>query len=76
MGRPPSFRSAGTGQDHSQGYDAFVRTPNRFRHLAVRVDGPRFLSVVLFTCKCFDTQQAVAATHDFFAMSKVAHQEF
>jgi hypothetical protein len=74
-GAPSIFSPRGEGQDHNQGYDAFVPLIDSGISLYVWT-GPRFLSVVLFTCKCFDTQQAVATTRDFFEMNKVAHQEF
>ena len=74
-GAPTIFSPRGEGQAQNQGYDAFVPLIDSGISLYVWT-GPRFLSVVLFTCKRFDAAQAVGATRDFFEMSKVAHEEF
>ncbi len=74
-GAPTILSPRGTGLAQNRGYDAFAPLVDSGISLYVWT-GPRFLSVVLFTCKRFDTPQAVAATRDFFSMSKVAHQEF
>ncbi len=74
-GAPTIFSPRGEGQAHNQGYDAFVPLVDSGISLYVWT-GRQFLSVILFTCKRFDAMQAVAATRDFFSMSRVAHQEF
>lgn len=38
--------------------------------------GPRFLSVVAFTCKPFDADRAVDVTRDFFGLTSHASQSF
>jgi S-adenosylmethionine decarboxylase len=38
--------------------------------------GPRFLSMVAFTCKAFEAAAAVEATRGFFAMSEIEHTSF
>ncbi len=74
-GGPTIFSPRGEGQAQNQGYDAFVPLVDSGISLYVWT-GPRFLSVVLFTCKRFDAERAVGTTRDFFEMSEVAHQEF
>jgi S-adenosylmethionine decarboxylase len=59
----------------NQGFDAFVPLIDSGISLYVWSQ-PRFLSVVAFTCKRFDTERAVEFTRDFFAMSQVASQQF
>jgi hypothetical protein len=38
--------------------------------------GPRFLSVVVLTCKSFDDARALEFTRTFFRMSRTAHRAF
>ncbi len=72
---PIVFAPAGEGQAENAGYDAFVPLIDSGISLYVWT-GPKFLSVVAFTCKRFDADAAVAATRDFFAMSSVEHASF
>ena len=74
-GTPTIFAPAGLGRDANQGFDAFVPLIDSGISLYVWSQ-PRFLSVVAFTCKRFDTERAVEFTRDFFAMSQVASQQF
>src|SRR5436190_5735519 len=64
-GAPTIFAPAGLGRAENQGYDAFVPLIDSGISLYVW-SGPRFLSVVAFTCKRFDAEQAVRFTRDFF----------
>ena len=74
-GAPTIFAPTGDGRTENQGYDAFV--PLIDSGISVYVwSAPRFLSVVIFTCKQFDADKAVGAVRDFFQLSKVAAQDF
>jgi S-adenosylmethionine decarboxylase len=74
-GSPTIFAPAGLGREENQGYDAFVPLIDSGISLYVWSQ-PRFLSVVVFTCKRFDADRAVDFTRDFFAMGEVASQQF
>jgi S-adenosylmethionine decarboxylase len=74
-GAPTIFAPGGAGRAENAGYDAFVPLIDSGVSLYVW-SVPKFLSVVAFTCKQFDVPEALAVTHDFFAMSRIAHQTF
>ena len=56
---------AGEGRDENAGFDAFVPLIDSGIS-GYFWTGPRFLSVVLYTCKAFDEAAAVAFTRAFF----------
>lgn len=72
---PTIFAPEGAGREENAGWDAFVPLIDSGISLYVW-SAPRFLSVVAFTCKRFDAAHAVEVTRDFFAMTRVAYQEF
>ena len=74
-GEPTVFAPGGEGRSENAGYDAFVPLIDSGISLYVWT-GPRFLSVVAFTCKPFDAATAVAVTRDFFAMTEVESATF
>jgi hypothetical protein len=74
-GAPTIFAPEGTGREENAGYDAFVPLIDSGISLYVW-SRPRFLSVVMFTCKRFDADRAVSITRDFFGMREVEHSEF
>jgi S-adenosylmethionine/arginine decarboxylase-like enzyme len=60
-GRSAIFSPGGEGRTENQGFDAFV--PLIDSGISVYVwTGPRFVAVVLFTCKAFDEQAAIDYT--------------
>lgn len=74
-GEPTIFAPGGEGREENQGYDAFI--PLIDSGISVYVwTGPRFLSVVVFTCKSFDADRAVEFTRSFFQMPRLAHRDF
>jgi len=74
-GTPTIFAPGGLGQEQDEGYDAF--TPLIDSGISLYVwSGPRFLSVVIFACKRFDTADAIGLTRTYFGMTKIAHQQF
>jgi S-adenosylmethionine decarboxylase len=72
---PVVFAPGGEGRQDNEGYDAFVPLIDSGISLYVWT-GPRFLSVVAFTCKAFDAEAAVAVTREFFAMTDTEHSSF
>jgi hypothetical protein len=72
---PIVFAPGGDGRAENAGYDAFVPLIDSGISLYVW-SGPKFLSVVAFTCTHFDTDAAVATTREFFAMTEVEHLSF
>jgi len=74
-GAPTIFAPEGAGRDENEGYDAFVPLIDSGISLYVW-SRPRFLSVVMFTCKKFEAEQAVAITKEFFRMPAVEYAEF
>ncbi|MGH8991899.1 MAG: S-adenosylmethionine decarboxylase [Acidimicrobiia bacterium] len=74
-GDPTVFASAGLGRDQNQGYDAFIPLIDSGISLYVW-SAARFLSLIVFTCREFDTEAAVSFTRDWFSLSDVAHQTF
>jgi hypothetical protein len=65
-GRPVVFQpGTGEGRAENAGFDAFV--PLIDSGIAGYFwTGPRFLSIVLYTCKGFDEAAAIAFTRDYF----------
>ena len=65
-GEPVVFAPAsGAGRDEHAGFDGFV--PLIDSGISIYVwTGPCFVSTVLYTCKGFDNDAAVAFTKDFF----------
>jgi hypothetical protein len=74
-GAPTIFAPDGDGRAENQGYDAFVPLIDSGISLYVW-SGPRFMSVIIFTCKNFDSSTAVRVTRDFFQCSQVVSEEF
>src|SRR5262245_19721451 len=72
---PVIFAPRGEGSDENEGYDAFVPLIDSGISLYVWT-GPSFLSMVAFTCKAFDAEEAVTATSEFFGMTRTAHTAF
>jgi S-adenosylmethionine decarboxylase len=67
-GAPVVFAPASDeGRAENAGYDAFVPLIDSGIS-GYFWTGPRFLSIVLYTCKGFDESRAVAFTRDFFAI--------
>ena len=74
-GKPVIFAPAGLGREEHEGYDAFL--PLIDSGISVYVwTGPRFVSTVLFTCKAFADDLAVAYTKDCFGLTDFEHRAF
>jgi S-adenosylmethionine decarboxylase len=74
-GAPTIFAPAGDGRAENQGYDAFVPLIDSGISLYVW-SAPRFLAIVIFTCKLFDADTAVSLARDYFAMPELEHSVF
>lgn len=74
-GEPTIFSPGGDGRDENQGYDAFVPLIDSGISLYVWTSS-RFLALVVFTCKAFDAERAVAFTRDYFGMRELEHTGF
>ena len=65
-GEPVIFEPAsGMGKDENAGFDAFVPLIDSGIS-AYFWNGPKFLSVVIYTCKSFDQDKAVEVTKEFW----------
>ena len=68
-GEPIVHHTGGEGKAANQGYDAFVPLIDSGIYLCVW-SGPRFASVILYTCAEFDEMQATGLTREFFGMTE------
>jgi S-adenosylmethionine decarboxylase len=74
-GEPIIFSPGGEGKEENQGYDAFV--PLIDSGISVYVwTSKKFFSIIIYTCKSFDEQQATAVTKKFFAAEEVETMAF
>lgn len=74
-GDPIIFSPAGMGKEENQGYDAFVPLIDSGISLYVW-SNKKFVSLIIYTCKGFDSQKAVEFTKDFFKIDEVVSEEF
>ncbi len=74
-GEPIIFSPEGLGKEENQGFDAFL--PLIDSGISVYIwNNKNFFSIILYTCKDFDTQKAIATTKQFFQSQKTAHMSF
>lgn len=67
-GEPVVFApTSGTGKEKNAGFDAFVPLIDSGIS-GYFWTGPRFLSILLYTCKGFDEAAAITYTREFFAI--------
>ncbi len=72
---PTIHAPGGLGKAENQGYDAFL--PLIDSGVAAYVwTGPRFFSIVVYTCKAFDPEAAIDYTLRFFAATAVESMAF
>lgn len=74
-GEATVFAPGGLGREGNEGYDAFVPLIDSGISLYVWT-AERFAALVMFTCKTFDAERALAFTCEFFAMTDWDHQQF
>ena len=68
-GEPIVHQTSGQGKAANQGYDAFVPLVDSGIYVCVW-SGPRFASIILYTCAEFDETRALQTTREFFQMSR------
>jgi S-adenosylmethionine decarboxylase len=67
-GEPTIFSPAGIGKEENQGFDAFI--PLIDSGISAYVwSKNKFFSVILYTCKNFDTEAAITYTKKYFEVS-------
>jgi len=74
-GEPIIFSPSGDGKTKNQGFDAFVPLIDSGISLYYW-SSSKFLSVVIYTCKSFDENKALATTKEFFKINKTASRSF
>jgi S-adenosylmethionine decarboxylase len=74
-GTPIIQSPAGEGKPENAGFDAFIPLIDSGISLYVWTER-RFFATVLFTCKRFDTEQALKYTRDHFGATQLEAQEF
>lgn len=74
-GNPIIFSPGGQGKEENQGYDAFV--PLVDSGISVYVwSNKKFISLIIYTCKGFDSQNAIRFTKNFFKIDEIVFEEF
>ena len=67
--------TGGAGSAENEGFDAFIPLIDSGISLYVW-SAKRFFAVLMFTCKTFDVEEAVAFTRDYFAAGEIEFSEF
>ena len=68
-GEPIVHQTSGQGKPANEGFDAFVPLIDSGIYVCVW-SGPRFVSIILYTCAEFDDSQATETTRRFFEMTE------
>jgi hypothetical protein len=74
-GQPIVHATSGAGKDENQGYDAFVPLIDSGIYIAIWQQ-QQFLSLIIYTCKDFPEDKAIALTQSYFKVDTVAHSLF
>ena len=75
-GQPIVFSPAGAGKEENQGFDGFVPLIDSGISAYIWTKA-KFFSIVLYTCKGFDEQEALQYTHDYFKVTgELIHLSF
>jgi S-adenosylmethionine decarboxylase len=74
-GEPIIHATSGQGKEINEGYDAFVPLIDSGIYLGVWAN-KSFLSLILYTCKDFDSNKAVEITKRFWKIKKIARKVF
>lgn len=74
-GQPTIHATSGEGKAANEGFDAFIPLIDSGISLYVW-SGKKFFAVLLFTCKHFNTDKALAYTRRFFEAGEIVHQSF
>jgi len=74
-GDPIVNSSLGQGKLENQGIEAFL--PLIESGVAIYTwQSSRFISLIIYTCKSYDNDAALAITSDFFKLSKIEYKAF
>ena len=74
-GDPIVHATSGIGKEINQGYDAFVPLIDSGIYMGVWVN-KKFLSLVIYTCKDFNEEEALETTKSFFQITQAEHKLF
>lgn len=74
-GAPVIHATTDVGKEINQGYDAFIPLIDSGIYMGVWVN-KRFLSLVIYTCKDFDGNEALRRTKLFFQINQAEHKSF
>jgi len=74
-GDPIIFSPSGDGKSQNQGYDAFVPLIDSGISLYVWSNA-RFVSLIIYTCKSFDSDIALKITKEFFKIKEIENMKF
>ncbi len=74
-GNPLVHAPEGIGKQENQGFDAFLPLIDSGISLYVWTSS-KFFATVLFTCKAFDTAEAIAYTCQYFATTELQNRSF
>ena len=74
-GDPTVHATSGAGKAENEGYDAFIPLIDSGISLYVW-SKKKFFASLLFTCKTFDSEDAVSYTREFFRADQIAHLVF
>lgn len=72
---PVVYSPGGEGKEINQGYDGFVALIDSGISIYIW-ENAKFLSVVIYTCKSFPVEKALAFTKDFFHTKELEHLTF
>ena len=74
-GAPIVHATSTLGKEINQGYDAFVPLIDSGIYIGVWVN-KKFLSMVIYTCKDFNGEEALRSTKLFFQINQAEHKSF
>mgnify|MGYP006312088207 FL=1 len=74
-GDPVIHSPSGDGKESNQGYDAFVPLIDSGIYVGVWTNA-KFFSTIIFTCKEFSQEKAIAVTKQFWNMDDAHTHEF
>lgn len=74
-GDPLIYSPKGKGKKMNQGFDAFIPLIDSGFSLYVWT-AQNFLSLVMYTCKKFENDKAIAFTENFFKAPQIEHKIF
>ena len=66
---------SGQGKESNQGYDCFVPLIDSGIYLGIWAN-EKFLSMIIYTCKEFNSEKAIEITKEFWGIDEIASHEF